>query len=104
MWLAETLGHSVPGTDSTPNQRQLIGAVTLSLRGTPDQSQAARPAVHWLVVHPRWRRRGIGKLLMMHLEAAAWNAGHREIFLETHAAWEDAVQFYQTLGYRPVQS
>ncbi len=43
----------------------------------------------------------MGRLLMVHLERAAWDAGYREVFLETHAAWQAAANFYEALGYRP---
>jgi GNAT superfamily N-acetyltransferase len=106
MWLAESVNswsESLPlaaGQGSgASSQRQLIGTVTLAMRGEPDQSEPVRPVVHWLIVHPRWRRRGIGRLLMAQLESAAWEAGHRDLWLETHTAWEAAVKFYQSLGY-----
>ena len=91
MWLAE-----FAPTDSA--EPQLIGTVALAMRGEPDN---ARPVVHWLMVLPGFRRRGIGRLLMDHLEHAAWEAGHRRIWLETHAAWEAAAKFYEARGYRP---
>jgi ribosomal protein S18 acetylase RimI-like enzyme len=55
--------------------------------------------VHWLIVRSNWRRHGVGRLLMAHLETAAWDAGYREVWLETHVAWEAAVKFYRSLGY-----
>jgi GNAT superfamily N-acetyltransferase len=85
MWLAEN------------EERGLVGSVTLAMRGEPE---AAKPVVHWLMVAPRWRRRGVGRLLLSHLEQAAWEAGYREIWLETHARWKAAVEFYEALGYR----
>ena len=87
MWLAE-IG---PG--------ELVGSVTLAMRGEPE---SAKPVVHWLMVRRDWRRTGIARLLMSHLEAAAWDAGHREICLETHASWDAAVRFYAARGYRQI--
>jgi GNAT superfamily N-acetyltransferase len=78
----------------------LVGAVTLALR---EGSVSTIPVVHWLFVDPAWRRRGIGRLLISHLELAAWNDGWREIELETHAGWTPAVAFYQSIGYAPVR-
>jgi GNAT superfamily N-acetyltransferase len=89
MWLIFALATDFP-----------IGAVTLALREGAD---ATIPVVHWLLVEPAWRRRGIGRLLMSHLELAAWNDGWREIELETHAGWSAAVDFYQSIGYAPVR-
>lgn len=88
MWLAEL---------NAEGSRTLAGGVTLAMRGT---QEAAIPVVHWLVVDPAYRRRGVGRALMSHLEQAAWNAGFRQIHLETHAAWQKAVSFYESLGYR----
>ncbi len=36
------------------------------------------------------------------LERAAWNAGHRQIWLETHSNWKDAEAFYDRRGYAVV--
>ncbi len=100
MWLAfkaegggRRAGEPPEGQDGVA----LIGSVVLAMRGEPKN---ARPVVHWLIVHPRFRRGGIARALMSHLEAATWDAGHREIFLETHSAWVAAGKFYEALGYR----
>jgi GNAT superfamily N-acetyltransferase len=82
------------------NGEGVVGAVTLALREGVDSTI---PVVHWLLVDPAWRRRGVGRLLMTHLELAAWNDGWREIELETHAGWASAVAFYQSIGYAPVR-
>jgi GNAT superfamily N-acetyltransferase len=86
--------------DGVSEKATIIGAVTLAMR-----SGAAGdvPIVHWLVVDPAFRRRGIGRMLMSRLECAAWNSGWREIELETHAGWTEAVAFYQSIGYAPVR-
>ncbi len=85
LWIAEAAGEPV-------------GTVAMALRGT---GAHAVPAVHWLAVVPAWRRRGVGRLLTETLEAAAWDAGHRTVWLETHAKWERALAFYRALGYVP---
>jgi GNAT superfamily N-acetyltransferase len=90
MWLAEAgdLLHA----------QQPVGAVTWADRGAQG---AIVPAVHWLMVLPGWRRRGIAALLMAAMEQACWDAGHRELFLETHASWTAAAKFYQQHGWEP---
>jgi GNAT superfamily N-acetyltransferase len=88
-WLAIPLEKAIP-----------IGAVTLALR---EGAHSTIPVVHWLLVDPAWRRRRIGRLLISHLELAAWNNGWREVELETHANWTAAVAFYQSIGYAPVR-
>jgi GNAT superfamily N-acetyltransferase len=74
----------------------VIGAVTLGLR---KGAKGTVPIVHWLLVDPAWRRRGVGRMLMSRLELAAWEAGYRQVELETHANWKAAVAFYQSMGY-----
>ncbi|HEX4128456.1 MAG TPA: GNAT family N-acetyltransferase [Pirellulales bacterium] len=88
VWFAEPRGESSP-----------VGMVTLAERG---RGTAAVPVVHWLALLPTWRRRGIGRLLMNAVHRAVWNAGGREIRLETHSAWTAAGKLYEALGYVPV--
>jgi ribosomal protein S18 acetylase RimI-like enzyme len=70
-----------------------VGTVALAQRA------AGMPAVHWLAVDPRWRRRGIARLLMAHLEASCWDSGQRQLWLETHSSWEAANALYRSLGF-----
>jgi GNAT superfamily N-acetyltransferase len=79
--------------------QSLAGAVTLAMREGATRSV---PVVHWLLVDPAWQRRGVGRLLMAQLERSAWDAGQRQIELETHSGWAAAVAFYQSIGYAPV--
>lgn len=79
---------------------RLVGSVTLAERRG---ATSTVPVIHWLLVDPAHRRRGIGRLLVFHLEQAAWNSGLREIELESHAGWSAAVAFYQSIGYAPVR-
>jgi GNAT superfamily N-acetyltransferase len=85
---------------SLSDDHSIVGAVTLALR---DGAASTVPVIHWLIVDPAWRRRGIARSLMSHLETAAWNAGHGEVQLETHANWLSAVAFYQSIGYAPLR-
>src|SRR5690606_445437 len=91
MWLAEV-------KTITGGSLRLAGSVTLAMRGEP---AGAKPVVHWLMVSPDARRQGLARVLMSHLETAAWDAGYRQIWLETHAAWQAARRFYEALGYEP---
>lgn len=77
-----------------------IGTVTLALRG---EGASATPVVHWLAVLPAWRRQGVGRLLLAHLERRAWQLGYRRVALETHAAWTAAVHLYEQAGYRAAE-
>jgi GNAT superfamily N-acetyltransferase len=86
--------------DPETGNTSVIGAVTLALRRG---AAGDVPTVHWLLVDPAYRRRGVARMLISRLECAAWVAGWREIELETHAGWADAVAFYQSMGYAPVR-
>jgi len=90
MWFAETQPLLMP---STP-----VGSVTLARRGEGSES---KPVVHWLLVLPKFRKQGVGRLLMATLEAAVWDSGGRQVWLETHAQWAEAARLYGALGYRP---
>ncbi|HEX4412986.1 MAG TPA: GNAT family N-acetyltransferase [Lacipirellulaceae bacterium] len=79
---------------------RVAGAVTLALREGASESV---PVIHWLLVDPAYQRRGLARSLISRLELAAWNAGHREVQLETHANWNAAVAFYQSIGYAPLR-
>jgi GNAT superfamily N-acetyltransferase len=94
-WRPERMWLAINEETASP-----VGAVTLALR---EGAVATVPVVHWLLVDHAWRRRGVGRLLMSHLELAAWNDGWRDIELETHAGWTAAVAFYQSMGYAPVR-
>ena len=91
VWFAESQPLLMP---SSP-----VGSVTLARRGVGNES---KPVVHWLLVLPKFRNRGIGRLLMATLEAAVWDTGGRQVWLETHVQWAEAARLYQALGYRPV--
>lgn len=72
---------------------EIVASVALALRGR-------LPVIHWLMVAPEWRRRGVGRCLLATLEAACWRAGDRKISLETHLSWTAAGAFYREMAYR----
>jgi GNAT superfamily N-acetyltransferase len=98
-WSPELLWFAEAPTDAQ-NPPQRIGTVARALRGL---GPPARPVVHWLAVLPGWRRRGVGRLLLSQLHQACWDAGYRQVWLETHVGWEAAVRLYRELGYREVR-
>ena len=91
MWLAESQRLLLP--------TEVVGSVTLARRGEPPTD---KPVVHWMMVLPRYRRLGIARLMLSTLETAVWDAGERQIWLETHEAWEEAARLYRSRGYQPV--
>lgn len=50
------------------------------------------------------RRRGIGRLILTRLIAAARQAGIRRVILETTADWKEVVDFYLQAGFRITHS
>ncbi len=92
-WVAMT-------SDAGDEAPRVVGAVTLAVR---EGAAGVVPVVNWLLVDPAFRRRGVGRALMSRLEQAVWDAGWREVQLETHAGWSAAVAFYQSMGYAPVR-
>jgi GNAT superfamily N-acetyltransferase len=93
-WRPEWMWFAFPSNREAPDTA--VGTVTLAVRETPS---GLRPAAHWLCVLPEWRRRGVARVLMATLERTAWDAGHRQIWLETHVKWKEAAGFYDRLGY-----
>lgn len=74
----------------------LSGCVTLDLAMPPNQ--AHRAEVQKLLVHPRARRRGLGRALMIAVETAAMRAGRSLLTLETRTG-DAAEQLYRALGW-----
>ena len=95
-WWSDDRSWAAVSHERADGSNALAGVVTLAVRSGRDGDVAV---VHWLLVDPAWRRRGVARLLMTHLELAAWNAGWREVQLETHSGWSAAVAFYQSIGY-----
>jgi ribosomal protein S18 acetylase RimI-like enzyme len=54
----------------------------------------------WL--HPDVRGLGVGTRLLDRLEAAAREAGHREIRLDTNERLTEAIALYERAGYRRI--
>jgi GNAT superfamily N-acetyltransferase len=92
--------RSSPAIEASDAASKVVGAVTLAIR---ESATSGVPVVHWLLVDPAWRRLGIARVLMSQLEHAAWEAGFREVQLETHSGWAAAVAFYQSIGYAPLR-
>lgn len=55
--------------------------------------------VNYLAVAPEYRRQGLGRQLMAHVESLLREAGCPKINLQVRAENTEAVQFYRRLGY-----
>lgn len=81
---------------------EVVGYVSLELLRRPDQTFTRgrdRLYVHQLSVHPRHRRRGVGQTLMSRVEGLARELGVSEIALDTWSFNQDALQFFESIGY-----
>lgn len=104
-WAPQRMWFALPvavGEQSPPAPlAEPMGTVCLAVRET---GGVPRAAIGWLLVRPAWQRRGVGRLLLTVAEQAAWDAGARQVYLETHAAWQAAVAFYRQAGYAPLEA
>ncbi|MBV8211748.1 MAG: GNAT family N-acetyltransferase [Verrucomicrobia bacterium] len=74
---------------------QVAGTVQLNLDTPPNQPH--RADVSKLLVHPKYRKLGIGRALMEQIESYAENDGRRLLTLDT--ATDIAENLYLSLGY-----
>jgi GNAT superfamily N-acetyltransferase len=78
----------------------IVGSVALGRTGRPPQDRAA---LQWLMAAPNYRRRGVGRALISVVEQTVWDDGEREILVETHADWRDAMRLYERCGYAAIR-
>lgn len=52
-----------------------------------------------VAVHPRYRRRGLGRMLMRHVIDQALLVDGSRVFLEVNCANENAIRMYEELGF-----
>ncbi|GAA4392935.1 GNAT family N-acetyltransferase [Hymenobacter koreensis] len=53
-------------------------------------------------MYAKYPGQGIGRAVLAGLEAAAWQAGYAELWLETRTSNTEACSFYQKRGYRRI--
>ena len=75
---------------------QLVSTGALVPRG-PEVTQVVR-----MSVDRRYRRRGIGRAILDRLLERARCSGCRRVILGTNDAWDDAIAFYTSCGFRQV--
>lgn len=75
---------------------KIAGTVQLNLDMPPNQSHRAEVAK--LLVHPRYRKLGVGRALMQQVELYGANAGRRLLTLDTRTG-DAAEPLYASLGY-----
>ena len=50
-----------------------------------------------------YRKRGLGRIMLQHLEKKAHSLGARRLILETNKQWADAIQFYKNNGFTCIE-
>jgi ribosomal protein S18 acetylase RimI-like enzyme len=76
---------------------EIDGQLVAGLVMTLDRERAS---IANIAVDPQYQGLGIGAGLMRFAEARARQAGHREIYLATHALLTENLSLYRHLGYR----
>jgi ribosomal protein S18 acetylase RimI-like enzyme len=85
----------------TPGHVFLVAESGQTLAGTGalvidgDSGQIVRVAVH-----PQWRRRGVGRALVIALLDAARARGLTRVWMETNDDWLDAIGLYRRCGFQ----
>lgn len=99
-WAGQVLPAVRDGTRTLLAARtggRIVGTVQLDCDTPPNQPHRAE--VRKLLVHPHWRRRGIGRALMVELEQRARAARRRLLTLDTRTG-DLAEPLYAALGYQ----
>ncbi len=79
------------------------------LDGQPAACGAFRPIdaatieIKRMFVEPGYRRRGLSRVLLAHLEALAAERGFTRVILETGVAQPEAIALYEATGYTPIE-
>ncbi|MFL6240935.1 MAG: GNAT family N-acetyltransferase [Actinomycetes bacterium] len=77
-----------------------VAVVCGGWRSLPDWPQTAE--IKRMYVTPAYRRQGLARLLLTHLEESARAAGHDRIWLETGLNQPEAMELYRSTGYQPI--
>jgi GNAT superfamily N-acetyltransferase len=77
------------------------GAVCGGWRSLPDWPGAAE--IKRMFVAPAYRRRGLARLLLVHIEDSVRAAGHERLWLETGENQPEALAMYASSGYEPIE-
>lgn len=100
-WVAATAresGHRLPVTFVAANATgDVVGGVGLAEHDLTEVLPQATPWIIGMVVHPGFRRRGVGKALLARLERWSVDLGSDRVWVATER--EPAVHFYQSCGW-----
>jgi len=76
-----------------------LGLVALVEAGS---TPTLRFSIAWLLVHPRARRRGVGRALVARAVAHAQSRAATVVFAETRSSWPAATAFWRAVGFEQI--
>lgn len=83
------------------SMEQVIAFVDVDARPPTRQYDPPRPYLSDLCVNPRWRRRGIAKMLIEKCEDVALNSMNKEeLYIRVEQNNTRAIQMYENLSYK----
>jgi len=79
---------------------RLVSSCTLAI--VPNLSRGGRPyaVIENVVTHADHRRQGLGRKLLEHAVAMAWQADCYKVHLATGSTRESTLRFYESAGFR----
>ncbi len=78
-----------------------VAVVCGGWRSLPEWPETAE--IKRMYVAPAYRRQGLARLLLAHIEDSARAAGHRDLWLETGMNQPEAMELYRSEGYQPIE-
>lgn len=98
-WLAWPIAPCADNTFNRTTAGCPLGLVALVEAGS---TPILRFSIAWLLVHPRSRRRGVGRALVAKAVAHAESRAATVVFAETHASWTAAPAFWRAVGFEQI--
>lgn len=76
--------------------KQIVGAIAVV------GHSEIRAQLRWFILHPNYRDKGLGKILLSESIAFCKNKGYQKVFLETTKDQEKAITMYMKAGFEKV--
>ena len=99
-WLVETCPGKSVGCDIFVSEPLWAGCVWIGNAIDPMTGDRS-PHILLLYIDPGYRRRGLGRALMQHIETWATAQGYQQLGLYVFTENTPALTLYKTLGYSP---
>ncbi len=82
-------------------KERLVASCTISI--IPNLTRSCRPygLIENVVTHPKFRRNGIGRAILVHARNYAWSQNCYKVMLMTGRKDEGTLKFYESAGFDP---